>query len=291
MPTAISTTAAELDDETFARFQQFIYETAGIRVADHKRTLLSNRIRPRVAATRQPGFAAYFRLLTSPAGRAELPRFLDEVTTNETYFFRDPRQFDWFRGEFLPEFCRRTTPTADGRRKLRIWSAACSTGEEPYSIALCLAEKARQMANLDAQIAATDLSDAVLRRAKQALYEEHAVRNVSDSQKKRFFLCRRDGQRSAWELRLELRQKVTFRRHNLLEPMLGGPFHCVWVKNVLIYFDAASKQRVVDHVLRSIVRGGYLVTGPAEGIYPMLGELEMVEPWLFRRPETGDRRL
>lgn len=273
--------AIELTDQEFARFQEYIYSAAGIRVADHKRTLVSNRIRRRLRATGTPNFATYYRHLTSPGGASELPHFLDEITTNETYFFRDKHQYAWLTTDYLGELAREV---AAGKRKpkLKLWSAACSTGAEPYSMSIAVHEAISNLKTWEVKILATDLSGAVLDKAKDGSYDARAVQMLSDGQRRRFF--RHDKAEERWQITDELKKIVEFRRHNLLETINGGPFDCIFIKNVLIYFDDASKQKVVGHLLGALARGGYLVVGPAEGIFRMLDPLERKNAWLYRKP-------
>jgi chemotaxis protein methyltransferase CheR len=272
---------AELTPADFKRFQDYIYSKAGIKIGDHKRTLVSNRIRRRLKATGQEDFADYYKFLVSPAGREELPQFLNEITTNETYFLRDPHQYDWLR----KEFCKQASdPIASNRRpkQIDIWSAASSTGEEPYSIALSLSQGLANIRDWKVRIVGTDLSQAVLAKAKEAIYRERALQLVSDADRKKYFDFI-DGEQPGWKVRAELRSLVQFRHHNLLDKLGAGPFDVIFIKNVLIYFDDASKQRVVEHLLSELRPGGYLVVGPAEGIFRMLGNLERLSPWLYRK--------
>jgi chemotaxis protein methyltransferase CheR len=166
-------------------------------------------------------------------------------------------------------------------RSLRIWSAACSTGEEPYSIAIRLADRRAELAGWRLGVLGTDLSGAALQAARAAVYEERALHLVDPATRARRFDEDASGRR--WTLKPDVRSLVEFRSHNLLKPLGGEPFDCVFLKNVLIYFDAKSKQTVVDGVLGSMARGGYLVTGPTEGIHGMLGSLARIKPWLYQR--------
>src|SRR5436305_1558356 len=136
-PRRVPMHATELTDEEFKRFCGLIYRVAGIRIADTKRVLIANRVRRRLRATGITSFSEYYTLLTSAAGSGEMPQFLDAITTNETYFFRDNQHYAWLGETFLPEIARQAS-LRKRPRSLRIWSAACSTGEEPYSIALKL---------------------------------------------------------------------------------------------------------------------------------------------------------
>ncbi|MFO0946081.1 MAG: protein-glutamate O-methyltransferase CheR [Planctomycetota bacterium] len=271
----------EIDEKDFSRFQDYIYRAAGIRVGNHKRTLVSNRVRKRLRATGHSDFATYFRYLTSPKGVDEIPFFLDEITTNETYFFRDVHQYEWFGSEYVRELVN-LARQGKRRRNLNVWSAACSTGAEPYSIALKIQEAIPATDDWTIRILATDLSGSVLEAAKEGVYDARSLQLVSPNQRRRFFRQRKGEER--WEIHEGAKKLVEFRRHNLLSPVAGGPFDCIFIKNVLIYFDDQSKTTVVKNLLSSLTPGGYLVVGPAEGIFRMLDPLERVNAWLYRKP-------
>ncbi len=271
----------ELTEDEFASFRDLIYRVSGIRIVETKRSLLSNRIRRRLRATGIDGYARYRDFLTSPAGRAEMQPFLDAVTTNETYFLRDEAHYLWLAGEFVPEVVREARERRRPR-SLRFWSAACSTGEEPYSIALGLAARRVELAGWRLEVVGTDLSASALAAARAAVYDERALRLVSEADRLAFF---DEGPPGRWTVRPEVRAPVTFRAHNLMNPMSGGPFDCAFLKNVLIYFDVDSKRRVVDAVLAALAPGGLLVVGPTEGIHAMLGGLEKLKTWLYRKKE------
>jgi chemotaxis protein methyltransferase CheR len=276
--------SAELTPADFQRFQTYIYSTAGIKIGDHKRTLVSNRIRRRLKATGLDDFADYYKLLVSPAGRDELPQFLNEITTNETYFLRDPHQYDWLR----TEFCKQVSdPIASAKRpkQIDIWSAASSTGEEPYSIALSLAQGLANLRDWKIRIVGTDLSHAVIAKAREGVYRERSLQLVGDAERKKYFDLI-DGELPSWKLKSDLKSLVQFRQHNLLNKLGAGPFDIIFIKNVLIYFDDASKKIVVDHLLRELKPGGYMVVGPAEGIFRMLGDLQRLNPWLYRKSNS-----
>ncbi len=269
----------ELGDRDFERFRDLIYKVAGIRIPPTKKVMVANRLRRRLRATGIVSFPAYYAHLTSPAGPAEMPAFLDAITTNETYFYRDAHHYQWLAETFLPEAARR--PKARGV-PIRIWSAACATGEEPYSIALKVAAGRQALAGRDVSILGTDLSGAALETARIGAFDERAVHLVGPEERNRSFDF--DPALRRWTLRPEVRSMVTWRLHNLLKPVDGGPFDCIFIKNVLIYFDADSKQAVVRHLLAALARGGYLVVGPTEGIFSMLGTLTKLKTWLYQKP-------
>lgn len=277
----MTATVGELSEDEHDRFCALIYRVAGIRIPATKRVLIATRVRRRLRATGIASFSAYLSLLNSDAGAGEMPKFLDAITTNETYFYRDPHHYEWFDGEFLPEVIRQAG-LRKRPRSLRVWSAASSTGEELYSIAIkALAHKA-QLAGWKLTLLGTDLSGAALESARAGVYDDRALRLVGDEERRRYFT--HDAAAQRWAVGQEVRAATSFRPHNLLEPIAESPFDCVFIKNVLIYFDAESKKTVVGHLLAALAKGGYLVVGPSEGIYGMLGELEKLKSWLYRKP-------
>ncbi len=273
--------AEELSPQQFSRFRDFIYRESGIRVDASKVTLVSNRIRRRLRAGAFTDFDAYYAHLTSPQGASELEQFLDAITTNETHFFRTPGHFEWFRGEFLTEMIQRQRQT-ERPPALRVWSAACSTGEEPYSLAISVAENGLRLRNWKISIVGTDISEAVLKEAREGVYRERSLEEVSPMQLRRYFDALPDG--TSWQVRPAVRELVEFRRHNLMEPLRLPPFDCVFIRNVLIYFDRDSKQVVIKNLIGALSRGGYLVVGPSEGIYDMLEPLVKRATYLYQKP-------
>jgi chemotaxis protein methyltransferase CheR len=273
---------AELTEGEFEKFRGLIYRVAGIRIPGTKRVLVSNRVRRRLRATGIESFSAYFSHLTSAAGSGEMPRFLDEITTNETYFFRDPHHYQWLKETFLPEVIEQTR-LRKRSRSLRIWSAACATGEELYSIALKLLEQKAHLVGWKLTLLGTDLSGAALEAARAGSYDARAVRLIGPAERLLYF--DHDPASQRWTLKPEVRALATWKSHNLLHPLREEPFDCIFLKNVLIYFDPDSKQTVVRHLLAAIARGGYLVVGPTEGIYNLLGSLAKRKTWLYQKAD------
>jgi chemotaxis protein methyltransferase CheR len=271
----------KLSPPQFERFRDFIYRQSGIRMDATKITLASNRIRRRLRAGDFADFDTYYKHLTSPQGAGELEQFLDAVTTNETHFFRTPAHFDWFRGDFLSETILQQR-RGERTQNLRVWSAACSTGEEPYSLAICAAENALRLKNWKISVVGTDISEAVLKDARQAVYRQRSLEEVTPVQLKRYFDALADGQ--SWSVRVPVKELVEFRRHNLMEPLRLPLFDCIFIRNVLIYFDRESKKAVIKNLISSLARGGYLVVGPSEGVYDMLDPLLKKAAYLYQKP-------
>lgn len=243
--------------------------------------LLSNRIRRRVRATKLADFQAYLRLLQSPDGHSELSSFLDAVTTNETSFFRTEKHFDWLRDEFIDEI-RDRVRKGDHPPRLRIWSAACSTGEEPYTIAMCIAENRHKVADWTVEIHGTDISEEALSKARSGIFGPHVVDEVPERFRDRYFQSVKES--NQWAANSSLTRMITISRHNLMQPNPERDYDCVFIRNVLIYFSRESKQVVVNHLVESLAKGGYLVVGPSEGIFDMLGMLEKRSPFLYQKP-------
>jgi chemotaxis protein methyltransferase CheR len=271
----------ELSSDEYKRFCDLIYRTAGIRIADNKRVMVGNRVRRRLRATGIQSFSSYFNFLISSDGSDEMPFFLDAITTNETYFLRDEQHFDWLSRTFLPEIAARAAQKKH-RKTLRIWSAACSTGEEPYTIAIELFAKKALFAGWQTTILGTDLSGAALAAARAGSYDARAVRLIEPARRQAFFDL--DKATDRWLIRPEVKSLVTWKQHNLLTSLKEEPFDCIFIKNVLIYFDADSKKVVVRNLIDSLAKGAYLVTGPTEGIFSMLDPLKKITPWLYQQP-------
>lgn len=271
----------KLSPVQFDRFRSFIYRHSGIQIDPKKVTMLSNRIRRRLKAKAFSDFDAYFRYLNSVEGRPEIAHFFDAVTTHETSFFRTPKQFDWLRGEFVDSLLRQERE-ANRAREIKLWSAGCSNGAEAYSMAMCLLENRFRLRDWQLDIMGTDISQENIAEARIGNYQDKGLSLVSEEQCKRWF--RRDTG-GTWSVRDSLREVTRFHVHNLIKPPEEREFDCIFIRNVLIYFDADSKRLAVRNLLAALRPGGYLVIGPSEGIHDFLGSLERVEPLIYQRPE------
>jgi chemotaxis protein methyltransferase CheR len=271
---------SQLTPHEFEQFQALIFKLSGIRVPENKVTLLSNRIRRRLRATKITEFDAYLKHLRSREGKTELEGFLSVVTTNETSFFRTDKHFEWLQSEFI-DGLRKQALLGKRPKRIRVWSAACSTGQEPYSIAMCLADSPLLASSWTIEVLGTDISEQALEKARAGIYGPHDVEKIPEKQRKRCF--RHANGSTTWEVSPAIKQMVTLLRHNLMDPLPQPAFDCVFVRNVLIYFNRESKQTVIDHLVRSMADGGYLVVGPSEGIYDMLGMLQKRSTFLYQK--------
>ena len=273
---------AEVTDEELTRYAGLIYDRTGIRISPQKKTLLSNRLRRRLRETGVQEFGQYYdHLRRLPPTNPEWDAFLQEITTHETFLFRDESQWEWFRNEYLPG-CGAEARAGSRQRSLRIWSAASSTGDEAFTVACCIADCLPNHTQWRIRILGTDIGTGAVEQAKTASFGERAMRLVPDSYKRRFF--RQAATADLWQACPVLTRMAAFRQHNLLERIPDGPFDVVFVKNVLIYFAPESKRRVMDNVRAAICPGGLLVAGPAEGIGELVKDFTRLRPWLFQRP-------
>ena len=270
----------KLTPEQFGLFEQFIYRQTGIRMREGKITLLSNRIRRRLRDLGLESFEEYYRLLVAKQLPGELELFIDAITTNETHFFRTGGHFDWFGGPFLDQLVARA---AEGRhdRTVRVWSAACSSGEETYSLAICLLEARQRLAGWRLSVLGSDISEAMIAQARRGSYRERSLEQVSAARLEEHFAAADGGE---WAVKPAVASLCEFRRHNLLDPLPDPGFDCIFIRNVFIYFDRGSKEAAVRNLVSAMAPGGYLVVGPADGIYDMLGDLCRESTFLYRKP-------
>lgn len=241
-------------DADFARVKALIYRVAGIHLADNKKQLVYSRLARRLRALRLDSFPAYLRYLEqNPAERQE---FINALTTNLTAFFREPHHFD-----FLRELARVRT----GHKPLRVWCAAASTGEEPYSIAISLMEAFNSLTP-PVEIVASDIDSQVLQTAALGVYDIDRLRSVSEAQKKRFFLRGKGAQEGRARVIEPLRQLVEFRQINLLEKAWGltPGFDVIFCRNVMIYFDKQTQVQLLGRMLNLLTPEGFYIAGHSE---------------------------
>jgi chemotaxis protein methyltransferase CheR len=248
-----------LSEETFNLFRKLIYEKTNISMREGKQILVSNRLRKRLQALRLKGYDEYLRYLTEGReGKAELANFIDAVSTNETYFYREANHLAALRETILPQLFA-------GKRRLRIWSAGCSTGEEPYTLRIVIEEGKGSLWDGEAEIIATDISREVIRKAQDGVYGPRSLRLVPPVVLQRYFLPLPGG---SYRIEDRLREKVEFRVHNLLkESPPARSIDVIFCRNVMIYFDKETQRRLVDdYFAEALDPGGFLCIGHSESL-------------------------
>lgn len=267
--------APQITDAEFRDLRAWIHRQAGIHLSDQKKALVCGRLAPRMRHYRLSRFADYFRLLQDGEQAGEPQVAVDLLTTNETHFFREPGHFDFVRDRIVPEH------RASGR-PLRVWSAACSSGEEPYSIAMTLASA---MGGVPWDILASDLSSRVLERARTAHYPIARARTIP---REHLLACCLKGtgtHEGTFIVAPELAGRVRFMQVNLNEALPGlGEFDLILLRNVMIYFDAPTKQQVVARIVSCLRPGGHLMIGHSESLATVASNLQPIAPSIYRRP-------
>jgi len=262
----------------FHRLRQLLYETCGIRLRAGKEELVRSRLGRRVVDIGAPTFSAYLDRVENGAMRrefAELGELVDALTTNQTAFFREPAHFDFFTATVLPAMARGSAP-------LRVWSAGCASGEEPFTIAVLMREHLPPERFAAARILATDVSSRALARARAATYGARAVAAIPATLRRRMVDVTSSGDR--FVVRDELRAIVRFARLNLVRDWpLRGPFDAIFCRNVMIYFDARVRQRLVERFWQMLAPGGHLFVGHSESLGTVTHGLRYVQPAVYVR--------
>ncbi|HEV7920097.1 MAG TPA: protein-glutamate O-methyltransferase CheR [Thermoanaerobaculia bacterium] len=260
----------ELPDDVFRLLREQIYKRTGMWFTDASKYLLQKRLSPRARELNFDSFQKYFYFLQyDPRAESEFDHIYDLVTTNETYFFREPAQLTAFIEEIIPDLLARKAV-----KKIRVWSAGCSSGEEPYTLAMLLQE-AGWYNQATFEIFASDINQQVLAKARKGLYRENAFRATTPELRERYFARQDDG---AWRISDEIRNRISFGRLNLYDEArvsLLGHLDVVFCRNVIIYFDDASKRVVVSNFYNRLIDGGYLLLGHSESLISLSTQFKL----------------
>lgn len=279
---------ATLSERAFDQLRSIIRERAGIQFPDEKRYLLESRVRPRLVACGVASFEAYVRYLQRENDSSEITRLVNAVTINETSFFRHPSQFTALENVVLPELAEQRQE--EGSTTVRLWSAACSAGDEAYSLALIVKERlAARFPRMEFEIIGSDIDTEVLREARSGEYRKRALRNLPTAYLHKYF--RRTG--NTFALHSSIRDMVTFKALNLADPTdmrRMRDFDVIMCANVLIYFDQSRKRRVLQLLYRALRPGGYLFVGGSEALGNSASQFESVQEegaLAYRRPQAA----
>jgi chemotaxis protein methyltransferase CheR len=273
-----------ISQRDFTRISEFIYKECGINLPPVKKTMLAARLQKRLRGLEMKSFGDYIDYLFSPDGiRDEMVRMIDLVTTNKTDFFREPEHFDYLVQRVLPEWV--DTRAGGAGRRLKVWSAGCSSGEEPYTLAMVLSEFAESCPGLDFGIMATDISTRVLETARLAIYDEERVAPVPLPLKRKYLLRSRDKNCGQVRIAPGLREKVRFSRLNFMESDFGlrEQIDIIFCRNVIIYFDRPTQERLLNKFHTHLAPGGHIFMGHSETLNGLDVPLEMVHPTIYRR--------
>ena len=275
----------------FRQLRKLVYEEAGIHLPDAKRALCEARLARRLRELGLNGYEQYCELLLDADNSAERVHMLNCITTNETHFFREPKHFELLDKIVFPRFSALAAAGAMPRR-LRAWSAACSSGEEPYTLAMSLLAAFPAESGWEHDVFASDISTRMLERAIDATWPIDKAKEIPERYLKRFMLRGVGPQEGKLRCGPELRQLVRFSRVNLNQPPypLAGSFDLIFCRNVLIYFDAQSRQRVIDQLIDRLSPRGYLFVGHSESLHNVTRRVSLVAPSVYVRREGAEER-
>lgn len=286
MSTEIQTnfTGKKMSNKDFARLSKFIHTQYGIKMPPAKRIMLESRLQKRLRTLELSSFHDYIEYVLSREGKEyELIHMIDLVTTNKTDFFREPVHFDFLVETVLPELI--DLYQAGIRSVLKVWSAGCSTGEEPYTLAIVLSEFAKTRPDFHFSILATDISSRVLEYGEEGIYEEEKVEPIPKNLKKKYLLRGKDKNKNLVRIKPELRKLIRFYRLNLMDsryPKLGT-LDVVFFRNVIIYFDRPTQEMLINRVCRYLKPGGFIFMGHSETLFSMNVPLDQAAPTIYRR--------
>lgn len=277
-----------ITDKEFQAFRKLIFHEAGISLSDAKRALVASRLARRL---RHFGFTSYTQyynhLMDQDPDGHERVQMVNCLTTNKTNFFRESHHFTFLREHVLPwlqEQVRQGTPA-----RMRFWSAGCSTGEEPYSLAMTVREALPSLANWDLRILASDIDTSVLQAAERGIYTADRLDGVSDAQQRRHFLRGRGQWEGTYQVKPELQQIITFRRINLNEEPwpIRTRFHVIFCRNVVIYFNRETQRRLFERFADALEPNGYLIVGHSEALVGLSERFLPLRGSVYRLRSTG----
>ncbi len=274
-------------DSEFEFIRTLVYEHSRIHLSPDKRELVASRLGKRLRATQLSDIGEYCQLLQSHAAGDELSHLIDAISTNHTFFFREMAHFDFLQKHIVPEMLERNR--VERWPKFRVWSAASSSGEEAYSIAMTLTEHLPVARGWPWHIEATDISHRILDKARAAIYREDVVKRLPPAMVTKYFQRGIGPQEGNYRAKSSLTASVSFHQLNLLEgePPFREPFQLIFCRNVMIYFDRPTQEELIRRLTQRLVPGGYLFVGHSESLTTVRHSLQTVKPAIYRRPPAS----
>lgn len=273
-----------LKDSELRRVAEYITGVVGIQLPDSKRQLVESRLRKRLRALNFSDFESYLDyVLDSEEGAGEKHELIDVLTTNKTNFYREPGHFDYMVKNAIPDMIKRMR--ANDRKEFNIWSAGCSSGEEPYTLSIVLNELKANTSNFDFNILATDISKQCLMHASKGVYTEKDASTIPLDLKRKYLMRSRDKNDDAVLMGKELRSRIEFKSLNLMSPTfsISKKMELIFCRNVMIYFDHPSREALVKRFENQLVDGGYLFIGHSESLNGMTNNLKAVAPMVYQK--------
>lgn len=272
---------AKMTDNEFDRLSSYIFDQSGIKLPPVKKIMLQSRLQKRLRQLNITSFKEYADYVFSDEGQKnEIIHMLDVVSTNKTDFFREPVHFDFLNSNVLPEFYKNSQI-----KNFKVWSAGCSSGEEPYTIAITLNDFKQKNNPFNYSIIGTDISTQILQKAALAVYKDDRIANIPLEMKRKYFLKSKDKEKRNVRVVKDLRSKVSYSRLNFMDDTynVSENFDVIFCRNVLIYFNRETQERVIKKLCRNLKTDGYLFIGHSESIMGMDLPLIQIKPTIFKR--------
>lgn len=272
-----------ISDKAFTRLGKFIQDEFGIKMPSAKRVMLQTRLQKRLRALNMQSFEEYCDHLFSEEGmQTELVHMIDLVSTNKTDFFREPKHFDFLTEKILPRLLKNRS---GGKRRLLVWSAGCSSGEEPYTLAMVLSEYAECNPELEFSVLATDISTRMLEMAQTAIYPAQIIAPIPEPLKRKYLLRSKDKNPMRYRIVPELRSLVQFRRLNFMDKNFGinKPVDIIFCRNVIIYFDKKTQEILLNKLAGHLSEEGYLFLGHSETLHGIETPFLQIAPTVYRK--------
>lgn len=271
----------ELSDREFSLFSRLVLEKAGINLHEGKKELVRSRLSRRLRAKKMDRFKEYYNYLLADESGEELIHMLDAISTNLTSFFREPKHFDFLEKTALPNILAGRKAR---NRQINLWSAGCSSGEEPYTLSICLHEFAESIDGLDIRILATDISTKMLTTAASGIYHKSQVQTIPPMVLRKYFQRGQDRWNEHYRLKPFVRKTIDFKRLNLMEPFpFANKFQIIFCRNVMIYFDKTVQNTLVNKYYDCLEPGGYLFIGHSESLMGTEHRFKYIQPTIYQK--------
>ena len=269
----------ELTDTEFKKFSDFVYSYCGINLHEGKKEMVRARVGKQMRLKGFSGFEDYFKFVLNDESGNEIVGLINAISTNLTSFYRESRHFDFLVHDVIPDVNK-----SRGHQRIRVWSAGCSTGEEPYTLAMVFLEGLQAGAQTDLKILATDISTRVLESAMMGVYPEERVKSIDAVLVRKYFQKGVSNQKGYYKVKDDLRKLVHFARLNLMKPFpMKGPFDVIFCRNVMIYFDQPSREKLVSRFFDFLSPGGYFFVGHSESLTGVRHPFKYVGPSIYRK--------
>ena len=272
-----------LSEKDFRQISDLVYDHCGINLHEGKKELVRARLAKRLRMGRFNSFSEYLDYVLEDESGKEFSVLIDSLSTNLTSFFREPQHFEFLQKQFIPQLLERKSKNRNS--KIRAWSAGCSSGEEPYSIAIALLDSLQGRGKWDVKILATDISTRVIQTAKSGIYDEQRISPVSPAQKSKYLINHRQNGKRVFQVTNELKEIVFFSYLNLMENLpIKVPLDFIFCRNVMIYFDKPTQSRLVNKFWNLLDSGGILFTGHSESLTGIEHKFKYVQPTIYMKP-------